>query len=123
MKRLIVLVLAVGFLVSACVPAPPPNTGIEGLATFGPISPVQREGEPGSRPYAGVFVVHPRGSDRTVAEIHTAEDGRFRLLLAPGEYTIDLRGGSAPPSMAPVDVVVRRGEYTRVELPVDSGIR
>jgi len=123
MKRLIVLVIAVGFLVSACVPPPPANTGIQGLATFGPTSPVQREGESGSRPYAGVFVVHPRGSERKVAEIHTAEDGRFRLPLAPGDYTIELRGSSTPPSMAPVDVTVRRGEYTRVELAVDSGIR
>ena len=83
-----------------------------------------REGEASSAPLAKTaFVV--RQEDRVVAEFETDEQGRFRILLAPGalhrrgQRTRNDRFGHYRPM--PVDIVA--GKMTQVEWDFDTGLR
>jgi hypothetical protein len=57
------------------------------------------------------------------AEITTDEAGRFRVILPPGNYTISLPQGTALPSLVPQAASVTPGQFTRVQVLLDSGIR
>ena len=60
-----------------------------------------------------------------VAVVETDTDGRFRVPLPPGRY--ELRGenlAAAPvPTAMPVSVTVVDGEFARVTVRFDSGVR
>ena len=69
-------------------PAPKSETGLEGvISTSPPHGGPIRQGEPESKPLPHMdFVV--KQDDRTVATFKTDEQGRFRIPLAPGHYTV-----------------------------------
>ncbi len=65
-------------------PAPSGDSGVEGTVTIGPTCPVQRIDSPcPDRPYEATIIVLD-GARRQVAEVRSAADGHFRVLLAPG---------------------------------------
>jgi hypothetical protein len=107
-------------------PTPQPDnaTGVEGVISVGPIhgGPARR-GIPNSRPLANTaFVVE--NEKGTVASFQTDEQGRFRISLAPGHYTIsikDRKGRIGRYGPFPVDVVA--GKTTAVEWHCDTGMR
>ena len=103
----------------------PPSSGIDGLVTIGPVCPVERIDTPcPDKPHQATIVVQDEGG-REVARVQSGEDGRFRLALAPGTYT--LAPQSSNPGGLPYapeqQVDVRAGEYTQVSIQFDSGIR
>ena len=108
-------------------PTPMPEaaeTGIEGVMTVGPIhgGPV-RPGIPSTKPLANAtFVV---GNETgAVAEFTTDDQGRFRVSLAPGHYTVtkkDHQKGIG--RYGPFDVDVTAGQMTKVEWHCDTGMR
>jgi hypothetical protein len=105
--------------------AEPDNaTGVEGVISVSPIhGGPARPGIPNSRPLANTaFVVE--NEKGTVASFQTDEQGRFRISLAAGHYTISLKdrkGGIGRYGPFPVDVVA--GKTTTVEWRCDTGMR
>ena len=97
-------------------------SGIAGVVTRGPTTPVCRVGVPCSEPAAGIVIAVWRDGG-LVARAATAADGTFRLRLRPGAYVVGVArklpvGGSQPKA-----VLVRPGRFTAVRLAIDTGIR
>ena len=65
--------------------------GIGGIATAGPVCPVERvppDPKCVPRPVAGAVVVVRDGAGREVARATTAADGRFFVAVPPGTYVV-----------------------------------
>jgi len=60
---------------------------------------------------------------RAVARTRTAENGSYRITLAPGTYGVTSRKGTAGKGLTPQRVAVRSGIYRRVIFKLDIGIR
>lgn len=123
---LVALVMALG----ACgpggptpVPSAPLDSGIRGFVQLGPTCPVQTRDVPCTTPYVAVLVILDM-NDSEVARVTSGEDGRFEVLLAPGQYTIaPTPGGDPLPSAPPQAVSVVEASFTEVEINYDTGIR
>lgn len=107
------------------------DSGVVGEATIGPTPacPVGRVGEvcpPGHIAISAVMT--RRGWPGVAAVVHTGVDGRFRVRLAPGQYTLHvLRSPWHPPlpylRQSAIPLRVRAHAYTSVTVGFDSGIR
>lgn len=107
----------------ASTPAPSGDSGVEGTVTIGPTCPVQRIDSPcPDRPYEATIIVLD-GARRQVAEVRSAADGHFRVLLAPGAYTLSPQSQGAFPRAAEQAMTVLEGQITTVRIAFDSGIR
>ncbi|HEV2590499.1 MAG TPA: carboxypeptidase-like regulatory domain-containing protein [Gaiellaceae bacterium] len=105
--------------VAAPAPASPSaGSGIFGVVTEGPITPVCTDGSPCSAPAAGVTVQALRGWT-AVAHAVTTRAGRYRLSLAPGTYRLRIAHSFKP---TVITVTVHAGWRLR-NLRVDTGIR
>ncbi len=62
-------------------------SGIEGVVTIGPITPVARKGQANSRPYQAMIDVLDQ-SGQLVTRFLTNAQGLYRVALAPGSYVI-----------------------------------
>ncbi len=105
-------------------PASPPRTGaIRGKVTIGPVSPVQRAGQPVSdRPYrATLAILDPAGQE--VARVASDEDGEFWVDLPEGRYLLQPVPGGWYPRAQTLTVTVSADQVTRVAIRYDSGIR
>ena len=129
-RRWLVPLLALSLLALAAtcgddgVP-PPADSGIEGTVTIGPMCPVVQEGtECPDQPFEATITVLDEGGDE-VTEVTSGEDGRFRVALPPGRYTLvpQSPNAGAPPQAGEQAVEVRDGAYTQVAVQYDSGIR
>ncbi|HET7869786.1 MAG TPA: hypothetical protein VFM85_05655 [Actinomycetota bacterium] len=124
MLALSILVL---FLV-ACAgrgPSSSGDTGIRGTVLLGPTCPVETVENPcPDRPLADVEIQVLQGGD-VVSTVRSDGDGRFAVALDPGQYLVQavVEPGGPGMSAKPVDASVRSGEFTDVNVPVDSGIR
>ena len=103
---------------------PQAETGIEGAITLSPShgGPV-RVGENSSRPLVSMpFVV---SNDKgTVTEFATDDQGRFKVLVAPGHYSVSRKGPQKGIGRyGPFEVDVVAGQLTKVEWRCDSGMR
>jgi hypothetical protein len=124
MKRLIAP-LALGLLLAACGTPAQPGTGIQGIVQVGPTCPVERLNSPcPPRPLAATIVVRD-GNGAEVTRFHSGADGRFKVALAPGRYTLLglAVGSSFLPRPIPTSVTVTQGTYVSVTVQYDSGIR
>lgn len=100
-------------------------SGIEGVVTIGPQCPVVRKGVPcPDLPYAATLAVVD-AAGREVAVVMSDDDGRYRVALPPGRYTIVPRspGDSQLPFASPIEVTVAAGAFTKADVAYDSGIR
>lgn len=102
------------------------STGITGLATAGPVCPVEQPGDPNCapRPVAGAIVVASDASGAEVGTTTTRADGSFDLQLPAGVYSIQGRpvdGLLGTPDL--ISVTVQAGATVKVELAYDTGIR
>lgn len=103
----------------------PLDSGIQGIVTIGPVCPVEQANSPcPDKTYAATIVAEDANGDE-VARAQSGEDGRFRVELAPGRYTLVPHSPNegAPPQASEQQVEVRAGEYTQVAIQYDSGIR
>jgi hypothetical protein len=125
MKQLIVSG-AVALALAACgVPAAQPGTGIQGIVEVGPTCPVERINSPcPPHPLAATVVVRD-GHGAEVTRFRSGADGRFKVDLTPGSYTLLglTIGSSFLPRPIPTSVTVMQGAYTSVNVEYDSGIR
>ena len=128
MKWLIAsITLTIALAACGAQPAQPPQpgTGIQGVVQVGPTCPVERIDSPcPPHPLAATIVVRD-ASGAEVTRFHSGADGRFRVDLRPGTYTlVGLSIGSGMlPRPIPTSVTVTSGTYTSVNVEYDSGIR
>jgi hypothetical protein len=101
------------------------GTGIEGVITFSPAQPGPISADaPSSQPLANTTFVVENEKKAEVASFTTDEQGRFRVALAPGHYTVSkkgIKGGVG--RFGPFDVDVRADQMTKVTWDCDTGIR
>ena len=98
------------------------TSGVRGKVTLSPTRPVCIEDQPCSRPAPGVFIAFRRDG-HTVARVTTRADATYRVILAPGTYTVaapQYRRGSG---VTPHTVRVPKGRIARVDLEIDTGIQ
>jgi hypothetical protein len=101
-----------------------PGTGLEGVITVSPIrGGPSRAGIPDSGPLANVaFVVE--NEKGAVTSFTTDDQGKFRISLAPGHYTVSREGKKGGiGKFGPFEVDVAAGKMTRAQWTCDTGIR
>jgi hypothetical protein len=105
-------------------PEPGQETGLAGIITIGPThgGPI-RPGMASSLPLAHAdFVVQQE--DREVASFTTDVNGRFRVSLPPGHYTVSKKGKKGGiGKYGPFEVDVVAGQVATVEWHCDTGMR
>jgi hypothetical protein len=96
-------------------------SGVQGLVTRGPTRPVCRQEEPCTAPVQATLLFHRAGHTyRTRSHL----DGRYRILLAPGYYTVTtLERVGIGGNIRPRTIHVRRGHVDRLDFSIDTGIR
>jgi len=113
--------------VVGCASGGQPSAGstgtVSGVVLSAPSCPVERVASPcPPRIVAGADVVATRG-DTTAGHVRSGADGRFRLQLPAGDYTVTARQVGGIGSSASATVAVSAGSVVTVTLTVDSGIR
>jgi hypothetical protein len=101
---------------------PQADSGIKGLVTIGPISPVEHQAEPNLRPYSATIMIQ-RANGTAAATVSSGQDGRFSVALPPGDYVVVPQNGSPLPRAESQQVTVDPHQFTEVEIQYDSGIR
>jgi hypothetical protein len=115
--------LAVALTISVGAASGATGSGLRGVVTRGPITPVCMVDQPCDEPAANVRLVFVRRGI-VVARARTSETGRYRVALAPGRYTVRLPGKPALGRIVkPQAVRVLRARYSRVDFSIDTGIR
>jgi hypothetical protein len=96
--------------------------GLFGTVTRAPTMPVCIAGQPCSKPAVGVRLtfMHDGAAAKSVV---TGTNGTYRVLLAPGVYTVRVSGLGRMQRMTPTTVTVRRGLVARQAFVIDTGIR
>lgn len=133
-RPMIMIALALAVLAAGAVsvlllwpsPSAPGDSGVSGFVTLGPLTPVARAaGPPNERPYEAAVRVVRAGSDDVVATVRSGANGRFRVNLAPGRYTLigETPANGLPPYAAPVEVTVVAHSFTAATISFDTGIR
>ncbi len=128
MKRIALAVALLALVVGACAnktAGGSGSSGIQGHVVIGPTCPVEIAGSPcPPAPFAAKITVKRDGN--VVRTFETGTDGRFRIPLEPGTYTIEAQGLNQNPiqRMQPLPpVTVRQNGFTGVTISFDSGIR
>lgn len=105
-------------------PKSQPESGIEGVISAGPIhGGPTRQGAPDSKPLANIeFLVEKEKS--VVASFKTDDQGRFRVSLPAGHYTISRKDWNAKiGSYGPFEVNVAAGQMKVVQWNCETGLR
>ena len=102
--------------------SPAQVSGLRGLATLSPTRPVCIEGQPCSKPAAGV-VLSFRRSGIEVARARTQSNGWYRVLLRPGKHMVVAPGYRVGSGVTPRIVRVIEGRIRRVDLDIDTGMQ
>ncbi len=129
MRPFVVPLLAVALSLAACggdTSADDDDQGVRGIVLLGPICPVVTQASPcPDEPLPGVEIRVFGDGTELDASATSGSDGRFELRLPPGTYTLEAVVPEDGPGMSaqPVDVIVERGSFVEVTVPVDSGIR
>jgi Carboxypeptidase regulatory-like domain len=98
------------------------ESGISGEVIIRPVRPHATIGEQNLEPYqATVEVIDPNG--RPVASIQSDPEGKFRIGLPPGTYTLRPQSSGSYPRASTQTVVVEPRNFTQVRIIYDTGIR
>ena len=118
--KIFVATTTLAFLLFATAAAGRTGSGIRGKVLIEPAFPVCHVDQPCTKPAGNVLLVFTR---RGVAHrTRTAEDGTYRLRLAPGRYTVTAPGPGPVRVLDPTTVVVPRVGYRRMTFTLDIGI-
>jgi hypothetical protein len=104
------------------------ESGIEGQSLISPTrpGPVRIDAPPDIVPYPTTVAIISAATGREVTRLQTGSDGRFRVVLPPGEYRLipapDQRGRMLPRA-GEVTVRVVAGQFAHAEIHFDSGMR
>src|SRR4051794_12313464 len=97
-------------------------TGLHGVVTRGPTTPVCQVGKPCSEPAVGTVLVFSRGG-RVAGRVRAGAGGRYTARLAPGLYAVRVSPPRHIGGLKPSQVRVTAGAPRRVDFQVDTGIR
>ncbi len=101
--------------------------GIAGAVMLGPSCPVMGPGmeeECADKGYQTTLVVKMKDGEREVARVRSGVDGRFRVVLAPGEYRVAPLPGAGPlPHCKMEFCTVEPGQFAPMTIHCDTGIR
>ena len=123
--------LALPFLTACTAPGATPRpgvgtSGLQGVTLRGPVcpGPVRIPPDPkcADAPFPALLKV-TTNEGTLVTRFTTAQDGTFRISLAPGTYTVSSDQAVLSGRLTPVPVTVIDQAFTTVELHFDSGIR
>jgi hypothetical protein len=106
------------------MPPPDAGPGLEGLISLHNISggPV-REGVPDSRPLANTTFDVKKG-DLMVASFTTDDQGRFRISLPSGHYSISRKDWTSRVGFyGPFEVDIVAGQFKKVQWNCDTGMQ
>ena len=123
-RALLVSLFLCLFPLMAMAKTPPPiDTGVEGLISVSPSRPgPQKIDGPSIAPATNlIFVV--KKEETKVTSFTTDEEGRFRVRLAPGHYTVSREDPGAAIGHWRFEVDVVANEMTKVHWTGDSGMR
>ena len=101
------------------------DSGITGKALVGPMCPVMIEGqECPDQPYQATITINSL-EGRQIVRFQTDQQGNFHIPVAPGEYILhpETPEGMPYPFADDQSFVVLPGEFTRIIVLYDSGIR
>ena len=115
------LAILTAFLVVPAANARTSASGLRGVVMRGPITPMCVAEQPCDAPARGFTVAFSR-SGNVVGRTATDSDGRYRIRLAPGRYTVRIGRGGAFKRPEPDVVRVRADVLRRVDFHVDTGI-
>ena len=105
-------------------PAPDAGAGIEGVITMSPVRPGPTLVDvPDSKPLPNTeFVVQ---NEKGVVTTFTTDDqGKFRVSLPAGHYTVSLKGKRVGVGRSgPFDVDIAASKMTKVHWDIDTGLR
>jgi hypothetical protein len=114
---------AVGVLIALVLvlasPAGAATSGLRGMVTKGPITPVCVAGVPCSAPAKNIVLTFTRGTSRR--SVRTDATGRYRLALAAGSWRISIAGSRF--GFRPRSAVVPVGRVGVENIAIDTGIR
>lgn len=100
-----------------------PRGTLAGLVKRGPIAPVCVAEQPCDEPAANVTLLFSRAGS-VVARVVTDAQGRYRIRLRAGDYTVRRPGtGTFARRLEPSRVRVLSGRVKRVDFSIDTGIR
>jgi hypothetical protein len=124
--------LAAGILVLAGCgdesPSAKTQSGVTGRVHVGPQCPVETAGDPcEDQPAADATVTVSKqipgdsyAAGDVVARATTDDDGRYHIVVAPGDYVVTADAGMSCELM---DASVTDGAVATVDIPCDTGIR
>jgi hypothetical protein len=121
MKRL--SVIAILILASCARAGGSADSGIEGRVLLGPQCPVVTAASPCPDKPVSAEVVAMRLADRETFSARSGRDGHFRLALPPGTYQVQALVTAGAMFAKPVSVTVSTGDFVRVDVLLDTGIR
>jgi len=112
------------FMTMAATPtASPLSSGIEGVILVSPSHPGPiRKDQPDAAPAPNITFVVMRDNAR-ITSLTTDSEGRFRLSLPPGHYTVLRDDPGAKIGHWRFEADVKPGEVTTVRWTADSGMR
>ena len=97
-------------------------SGLHGVVTRGPTTPVCQVGTPCSEPAVGTVLVFSRDG-RVAARARAGAGGRYTVRLGAGYYAVRISPPQRIGGLKPQHVRVRMGVNGRVDFQVDTGIR
>src|SRR5947207_9226919 len=111
-------------LAMAATPTPiPAPSGIEGVILVSPSHPGPiRKDQPDAAPAPNITFVVMRADER-ITSVTTDSEGRFRLSLPPGHYTVLRDDPGAKIGHWRFEADVKPSEVTTVRWTADSGMR
>jgi hypothetical protein len=120
---IVTLSLALVLVVAAAAGATTTSSGLRGIVSRGPITPVCVVELPCSEPAPNVTLLFSRNG-RVAGRTVTNGEGRYRVRLPAGLYSV--RRSVAVVigrGLEPDHARVRAGRFTRVDFSIDTGIR
>jgi hypothetical protein len=106
------------------------TSAIDGLVLRGPISPVQRQGEPDEAPLAGAIIhilpVAKSINPDTMISAQSDSNGRFYVHVAPGTYSCmgeNFGNSLYPRPLYGVPILVPANTVVKDTVHYDTGIR
>jgi len=97
-------------------------SGLHGIVTRGPTTPVCRVGKPCTEPAVGAVLVFSHAGT-VAARARTGAGGRYAVALRPGFYAVRVSPPQRIGGLKPREVRVRSGVNGRVDFQIDTGIR
>ena len=101
----------------------PRGSGIQGQVLLGPMCAGVPEGqECPDQPFQATLTVTDRNGVQ-ITQFQTDNQGRFQVLLLPGEYILHPESPNGIPFAGDQSFVVETGQYTQITVHYDSGMR